>query len=187
MCSTEPTHRYQDFSAKARCFDAAPLAAVLAHLGAHFIGTDHQRDTYYATSRGKLKLREGNIEHILIHYERLPDAHGLERTHVYRYDQHPSPELLNEVLTNRSVLGIVEKTRCIYRLGHIKIHLDSFATGEQFVEVEVQDHLGQRTLKQLRAECLEFLQRLGISPSELLNNGYLPQLKVPGATKRLLS
>ncbi|UYZ59833.1 class IV adenylate cyclase [Hymenobacter latericus] len=175
MSSAAPAHRYQDFSAKARCSDAAPLAAVLDHLGAHFIGTDHQRDTYYATSRGKLKLREGNIEHILIHYERLPDAHGLERTHVYRYDQHPTPELLTQALAGRAVLGVVEKTRRIYRLGHIKIHLDLFATGEQFVEVEVQDHLGQRNLEQLREECLEFLQRLGIAPGELLNNGYLPQ------------
>ncbi|AYA36149.1 CYTH domain-containing protein [Hymenobacter oligotrophus] len=173
MCSHELTH-YQDFSAKARCPDAASVAERLGHLGAHFIGTDHQRDTYYATSRGKLKLREGNIEHILIHYERLPDEHGLERTQVYRYDQHPTPELLAQVLGGRPVLGVVEKTRRIYRLGHIKIHLDFFATGEQFLEVEVQDHLGQRNLQELQAECLGFLNQLGVAPSELLNNGYLP-------------
>ena len=35
-----------------------------------FIGEDHQVDTYFNVAVGRLKLREGNIENALIHYER---------------------------------------------------------------------------------------------------------------------
>ena len=37
---------------------------------AEFKGTDFQADTYFNVPNGRLKLREGNIENNLIHYER---------------------------------------------------------------------------------------------------------------------
>jgi adenylate cyclase class IV len=168
---------YQDFSAKAHCADVEQLARVLQQLGAKYLGTDYQRDTYYQTDRGKLKLREGNIEHLLIHYERLPDAQGLEQTRVYRYDSEPTPAHLRAVLAGKPVLGIVEKARRIYYLDDIKIHLDSFPEGLQFVEVEVIDREGKQTLKELQQECLRVLALLGIDAEELLTNGYLPTPK----------
>ena len=42
----------------------------LIELGAAFKGVDHQIDTYYKVDKGRLKLREGNIENTLIRYHR---------------------------------------------------------------------------------------------------------------------
>jgi len=35
-----------------------------------FQGLDHQIDTYFNVQKGRLKLREGNIENSLINYDR---------------------------------------------------------------------------------------------------------------------
>ena len=165
---------YQDFSAKARCANSAQVRCVLHELGARFVGTDHQRDTYYATEYGKLKLREGTLEHLLIHYERRSDASGTEHTRVYRYDHHPTSTQVAAVVAGRPVLGVVEKTRAIYFLGTIKIHLDTFLNGEEFVEVEAIDQEGRYLPEELRQQCLAVLFRFGLTEKDLLTNGYLP-------------
>ena len=165
---------YQDFSIKAKCPDLGRVRDVLHELGAHFVGLDHQRDTYYATSRGKLKLREGTIEHLLIHYERLPDANGAARTQVYRYDHQPTPAHVAAVVGNSPLLGIVEKARAIYLLGTTKIHLDTFPNGEQFVEIEAIDREGNCPPEELRQRCWALLARIGLTQADTLIHGYLP-------------
>ena len=61
---------------KANCSKPELLHEKLFELGADFIGTDHQIDTYFNVPDGRLKLREGNIENALIGYSRpdQPDA-----------------------------------------------------------------------------------------------------------------
>ncbi|NDC79066.1 MAG: adenylate cyclase, partial [Chitinophagia bacterium] len=51
---------------KARCGDPSGIRKFLLNQGADFIGTDHQRDTYFHVPTGRLKLRRGNIENALI-------------------------------------------------------------------------------------------------------------------------
>jgi adenylate cyclase class IV len=164
---------YQDFSLKARCADLPRFRQALQQCGAKFLGTDQQRDTYYAEKLGKLKWRESTREPLLIHYERLPDAHGTERTRVLRYDRHPTPAHVAAVVAGREVLGVVEKSRDIYSLGSIKIHLDTFANGAQFVEIEAIDREGRHTLDDLRRQCLRLAEALGIAPADVITNGYL--------------
>lgn len=50
-----------------------------------FIGLDLQTDHYFEIEKGKLKWREGTVENLITHYERIDDS-GMERTIVYRYD-----------------------------------------------------------------------------------------------------
>src|SRR5205814_8883221 len=61
---------------KARLANGKHVRAALKALGARFVGTDHQVDTYFRVRRGRLKVREGQIENALIAYERtnLPRA-----------------------------------------------------------------------------------------------------------------
>ncbi|MCI5058575.1 MAG: adenylate cyclase, partial [Flavobacteriales bacterium] len=58
---------------KARCKNPDEIRSILRSLNATFIGKDHQVDTYYECSTGRLKLREGNIENALIYYNRPDD------------------------------------------------------------------------------------------------------------------
>ena len=55
---------------KARTSNAAGIRKWLLENKAEYKGTDFQTDTYFNTVKGRLKLREGNIENNLIYYER---------------------------------------------------------------------------------------------------------------------
>ena len=55
---------------KAACSDSESIRQTLTTLNADFRGKDHQVDTYFNVPSGRMKLREGNIEHSLIYYER---------------------------------------------------------------------------------------------------------------------
>ena len=46
------------------------IKEVLKTHHAEFKGVDHQIDTYFKVNTGRLKLREGNIENSLVHYNR---------------------------------------------------------------------------------------------------------------------
>lgn len=60
---------------KARCCNPGRIRNILTGKNADFMGTDHQTDTYFKVSQGRLKLREGDIENALIFYNR-PDEAG---------------------------------------------------------------------------------------------------------------
>ena len=53
---------YKDFTLKALAPDFELLEDLLKNCGALFLGVDEQKDTYFQTDTGKLKLREGTIE-----------------------------------------------------------------------------------------------------------------------------
>ncbi len=59
-----------NFEFKARANDLLSLEKKLLTLSPKFIGEDQQVDTYFNVEKGRLKLREGNIENSLIYYER---------------------------------------------------------------------------------------------------------------------
>ena len=56
---------------KACCAAPEEIREVLAEQGADFKGIDHQTDIYYKVPKGRLKLRQGNIENSLIFYSHL--------------------------------------------------------------------------------------------------------------------
>lgn len=55
---------------KAKCSQPDKIRDFLKSQSAEFKGVDHQIDTYFKVNKGRLKLREGNIENNLIYYER---------------------------------------------------------------------------------------------------------------------
>ncbi|NYZ78354.1 adenylate cyclase, partial [Candidatus Micrarchaeota archaeon] len=59
---------------KAKCANPDKIRRILKAEKALFKGVDRQTDTYFKTNRGRLKLREGNIENHLIYYERKNQA-----------------------------------------------------------------------------------------------------------------
>ena len=59
-----------NFEWKAQVQDLLQAEQKLLQLSPRFIGIDLQTDTYFNAAQGRLKLRQGNIENALIHYER---------------------------------------------------------------------------------------------------------------------
>ena len=164
--------KYKDFTVKAIISDLNLIAEKLSRLKADFIGVDHQTDHYFKTTRGKLKLRQGTIENLITHYERISE-NGIEKTIVYRYDVNPTESQIAALLQNHEKIGVVVKDRCIYQMENIKIHLDRDAGGMQFIEIEVMDRENLLTDVVLKAQCREVMTKLAISESDLIPTGYL--------------
>lgn len=137
---------------KARCLDEATLDGIAQSAmtaGATPQGMLWQRDTYFVTPYGRLKLREERAEHggsasaeatteahaLLIGYTR-PDVAG-SRTSDYAISPAPDPAALRAALAaTLGVWVVVEKLRALYLLGATRIHLDRVVGLGAFVELE---------------------------------------------------
>src|SRR5579859_1997970 len=121
---------------KARCKNLDRVRKILRAHGAVYKGRDRQVDTYFATSSGRLKLREGEIENSLIHYERSDDER-LRLSRITRCDTNGIGVDLKAVLLNAlPVLAIVDKRREIYFVDNVKFHLDRVVSLGTFLEIE---------------------------------------------------
>ena len=76
---------------KATCHDLEKIRQKLTTMNADFIGLDKQTDTYFNVVKGRLKLREGNIENNLIFYDRENKA-GPKKSNFQLLKIQRSPE-----------------------------------------------------------------------------------------------
>ena len=136
---------------KAKANNLTRLEELLLQQQPEFVGEDHQIDTYFNVATlaaqsfggqdGRLKLREGNIENALIHYQR-EDIAGAKSSHVLLY-QHQPDKTLKEILTKTmGIKVVVDKKRRIYFIGNVKFHFDTVKDLGTFVEVEAIDKDG---------------------------------------------
>ncbi|MBO9681697.1 MAG: CYTH domain-containing protein, partial [Flavisolibacter sp.] len=112
-----------NYEFKASCNNLEALEMKLKELNPVFIGMDHQIDTYFNVPHGRLKLREGNIENSLIHYNRTNTADA-KQSDVSLY-QHQPDKNLKEVLSKAlGIKTVVDKKRKIYFIDNVKFHFD---------------------------------------------------------------
>lgn len=156
---------------KARSDRHREIRALLLSEKAEFKGEDHQTDTYFKISSGRLKLREGNIENSLIHYRR-ENKKGPKQSCVMLYKTRPESGL-KEILT--AALGIwkvVDKKREIYFIGNIKFHLDTVKHLGTFVEIEAIDKDGSIGIDKLRKQCETYCHRFQLAEKDLVEKSY---------------
>lgn len=150
------------------------IAAAEAMLKAHqplFVGEDHQVDTYFHVPDGRLKLREGNIEHALIFYRRT-NAAGAKQSDVILY-QHAPDAALKQILTQSlGVKTVVDKKRRIYFIGNVKFHFDRVDGLGTFVEVEAIDKDGRLGVDKLKDQCRHYQQLLGVQEKDFIAESY---------------
>ncbi len=156
---------------KARCKNQASIRKYLQHHGADFKGTDHQIDTYFVVPRGRLKLREGNIENALIYYER-DDQAGPKQALVTKADVGPRSDLKEVLQKVLKVLVVVDKKREISFIGNVKFHLDDVKELGTFVEIEAIDNTGKISKEKLLKQCRKYLHDFGIKESDLVAKSY---------------
>ena len=156
---------------KAICRDPEWVRNALLSRNANFIGEDHQVDTYFQVNQGRLKLREGKIEHALIHYNR-PNQTGPKASDVLLYH----PELgssLKPILTRAlGVLTVVDKKRSIFFIDNVKFHIDRLEGWGNFVEIEAIDMDGSHDRQELLAQCRKYMAILNIAEEDLLEDSY---------------
>lgn len=143
----------------------------LMRRGAKHVGRDRQVDTYFKVPTGRLKVRDGTIEHALVQYVR-PDQAGpkLARCEVVTIDDPPA--VVRALTAAVGVLATVSKRRDIYWLTNIKVHLDDVEGLGLFVEIEAQSHNAERTEDGLRAQCEAMMREFGILPDQLHTHSY---------------
>ncbi|HKJ45949.1 MAG TPA: class IV adenylate cyclase [Balneolales bacterium] len=157
---------------KARCSDPAKIRSVLKNKDARFMGSDHQIDTYFKSTNGRLKLRQGTIENNLIHYNRS-DQKGPKQSEVSLYPVVEDSDSLRQLLAKAvGILKVVDKRREIYFIDNVKFHIDTVNDLGNFVEIEAIDTEGHKNVDQLRKQCAYYLKLFQIEKADLLTGSY---------------
>lgn len=165
---------------KARCLHPENIRAYLHQHQAEFKGVDEQTDTYFNVNKGRLKLREGNIENNLIYYERNNQA-GPKDSH-FQLVKIEDAKGLKEVLTKANgIKTIVHKSREIYFINNVKFHLDEVPGLGHFVEIEAGNLYGDFSKEHLREQCNYYLKEFAISETDLLELSYSDMLLAKNA------
>lgn len=160
----------QNIELKARLADIGQAEATCSRVRAAFQGVIRQRDTYFNSRKGRLKVRrsEPGPDH-LIYYRRddSPEARASD------YDLEPAPEGMEEMLRRElGQLAVVEKTRRLWLWENVRIHLDTVDALGTFIEFEaVLDEVhgvvdGHAKVAYLRDE-------FGITEADLVAGSYL--------------
>ncbi len=156
---------------KARASNIGHLEEKLQGLNPRFVGEDKQTDTYFKVEKGRLKLREGNIENSLIYYERENTANA-KSSNILLY-QHQPDEILKEILTTTmGIKVVVEKTRRIYFIDNVKFHFDTVKGLGTFIEVEAIDKTGDIGKAKLQAQCRQYAEFFNVQDADYVALSY---------------
>ena len=143
-----------------------------------------QEDTFFNSSKGRLKLRKfTESDGELIYYER-PDSETPAQCE-YLIIPTTEPDVIVEALSrSNGILGIVRKKRTLYTIGQTRIHLDDVEQLGRFIELEVVLRPEQSTSEGVRI-AEDLIERLGIAEDDLIDCAYVDLLtdveEKPGA------
>lgn len=156
---------------KAHCKDVSKIRLILQKMNASYKGSDHQIDTYFICTNGRLKLREGNIENNLIHYLR-DDKTGPKKSNFSLFKtkgQAGLKELLTKAL---DIKVIVDKRREIYFIDNVKFHIDQVKQLGEFVEIEVMDKSGEFLEADMIKICNKYIELFALTSNDLIDRSY---------------
>ena len=158
---------------KARMEDPTAMRNYLKQQQADFKGEDHQIDTYFNTSQGRLKLRQGNIECSLIGYNR-PNQDGPKRSDVelQALNSEVAKGIKSALTTTLGIKKVVDKRREIYFIDNVKFHIDTVEGLGHFMEIEAIDAHGDLGEAHLSQQCNHYMQELGIQQEQLVEVSY---------------
>jgi adenylate cyclase, class 2 len=142
---------------------------------ADFKGIDHQVDTYFNVTHGRLKLREGNIENNLIYYKRSDESKA--RDSHFQLVNIPEAKILKEVLTQSlGIKIVVEKKREIYFIENVKFHIDDVIGLGSFTEIEASNRWHKISRERLQEQCNFYIREFGIKDEDLIAFSYSDML-----------
>lgn len=156
---------------KALCNDHGRIRRILSKKQANFIGMDHQVDTYFHARSGRLKLREGTIEHNLIWYQR-PDQAGPRTSRCILHKTERDTYLKDMLDRAMGVMVVVDKEREIYFMDNVKIHLDRVKGLGTFLEIEAQSEAGEVAEEILDRQCRQLMDEFGVRAEDLVSDSY---------------
>ncbi len=164
----------QNVEIKYELRDPPLCRTVLARLGARLAATLRQRDTYYRVPDGRLKKREvegEGTEWILYH---RPNR---AKPRLSNFTIYSEQEALTRFGTRPlPVWVIVEKTREVWLMGEIRLHIDEVERLGRFLEIEAlitpRQHAGvcRREVERIARELGPVLlgEAIAVSYSDML-------------------
>ncbi len=163
MQNIELKARYEEFDFARKCIE---------QLGGTFRRTIVQKDIYFDCERGRLKLRlnsdEDNGE--LIFYQR--DDQPGPRESQYQIYLAPEPARLEAMLRAAyNVRTVVEKTRELYTIDNVRVHLDVVVGLGGFLEFEAV-MTPERDYEEEQRKLERYLSIFQIEPSQLVPLSY---------------
>ena len=168
---------------KAGCKNPEKIREILKQRNADFKGIDRQTDTYFKVPKGRLKLREGNIENNLIHYLR-DDKSGPKQSDVTLFRSDKNSNLKTLLLNALEILIVVKKKREIYFIENVKFHIDEVERLGNFIEIEAIDENGEFGKEKLIRQCNRYLELFQIKSCDLLEKSYSDMLLKIGKNNR---
>ena len=134
-----------------------------------------QRDTFFVTRSGRLKLRDfSNGTGELIYYlrEDSPDPTGS----IYQITRTDDPDGLRDVLgKSLGIIGEVRKIRHLYMCGRTRVHIDNVEDLGDFLELEVVLSKGENHSAGIE-EANSLLSKLMIQNEQLVRYAYIDLL-----------
>lgn len=109
-------------------------AKLLKEINAHFLKTLNQKDIYYKTTGGLLKLRIENGEQSIIKY--LRDEKGKDRFSDYEFISFESGDAEKFFKNIFNIEAVVQKKRLLFIYDNTRIHLDTVKGLGKFLELE---------------------------------------------------
>ena len=159
---------------KARCPSLSAAEQVAEVIRASFQGIEHQCDTYFRCSSGRLKLRERWSNQArsseLISYHRSDTA--CPRASDYSVVAVSNGEMLRTLLADAlGLLVEVRKCRTLYLHENVRIHLDDVSSLGSFIEFEaVLDGSCDESRAHARVQWL--MEVFGIGPQQVMMTSY---------------
>ena len=164
-----------NFEFKAETNNLKKLEDQLLLRNPKFIGEDNQVDTYFNVPKGRLKLREGNIENALIWYERQ-NIKGAKQSDVLLYTHNPDKTLKDILIKLHGIKIIVDKRRRIYFIDNVKFHFDTVTKLGTFIEVEAIDNSDNMGIEKLKEQCEMYAKLFNIQACDYISLSYSDML-----------
>ncbi|XP_011862877.1 PREDICTED: uncharacterized protein LOC105559300 [Vollenhovia emeryi] len=136
-----------------------------------------QHDIFFKTDEGRLKLRkfkDGTGQ--LISYKR-PDVTGPKLSTYELVEINPDMvKLVTENLSrSNGVLGVVKKTRLLFKVGQTRIHIDQVDGLGSYLELEVVMQQGQ-DVEAAQKIANDLMQALFVKGEDLIAQAYIDLL-----------
>lgn len=130
-----------------------------------------QKDVFYITSNGRLKLRSSSESSPELIYYLRKDTQLPKLSRYYRFSvKHYSLiyNLFNHIL---GVKGVVQKKRCVFLKDNVRFHIDKVNHLGDFMEIE---YIMKKTESRERAldTVTKMMEALGIKKEMLINCSY---------------
>ena len=161
---------------KARVRDFAALKRRAEAISDSPLEVIPQEDTFFVTSKGRLKLRVLAADRAqLVYYER-PDRDGPKRSDYFIFNTNDPENLKTALKLALGIRGAVKKTRYLYMVGQTRVHLDDVEGLGQFMELEVVLRDGQSDAEG-QAIANDLMKKLGIESTDLIEGAYMDLLE----------